>query len=198
MRTVLAFTLPFEAAGPKALTQSPTAKTLALAVCVVVTVVDPVVVIVTFCVFGVAGFFVLAPLELVARKFPAPRSNPITDTVDSLTPVTFPDTTVRSASPGKRRVPPGNEGRVPPAPPGRKRKPPGPPKPPLVAPAPPATVHDPLAEGARRVMVRAATVVLEVLEAVPVTVTQSPAAIEPTDSVTVWVNTVVGDQFTVV
>ena len=44
MRTIVAVTDPFVAAGPRALTQSPTARSVAAAACVAVTVVELVVV----------------------------------------------------------------------------------------------------------------------------------------------------------
>jgi hypothetical protein len=61
IRTVVAVTAPLDAAGPKALTQSPTARSEGAADLVALTVVDPDVVIFRPCVFGVVG---LEPLEL--------------------------------------------------------------------------------------------------------------------------------------
>lgn len=59
---MVAVTAPVLAAGPNALTQSPTARSLAEAVCVVRTVVELDVVILRFSVLGVAGFFCVALL----------------------------------------------------------------------------------------------------------------------------------------
>jgi hypothetical protein len=62
----------------------------------------------------------------------------------------------------------------------------------------PLPVHVPELFGMLTVMLRAAIVVLDFFDAVPVAVTQSPGAIAPTDSVTVLENWVVVVQFTVV
>ena len=59
-------------------------------------------------------------------------------------------------------------------------------------------MQDPVDEGVLRVMLRAAMVVLDDLDGVPVTVTQSPAAKVLTVSVTVLENCVVDVQLTVV
>ena len=82
----------------------------------------------------------------------------------------------------------------------RKLKPPGPAKaPPADVPLPAGpTEQDPVDEGLRTVMLRAAIVVLDDFDGVPVTVTQSPAASELTDSVTVFENCVEVVQLTVV
>ena len=60
MRTVVAVTEPFVAAGPKALTQSPTARSVDAAVCVALTVVELAVVTlrVSVLVLGLVGFLV--------------------------------------------------------------------------------------------------------------------------------------------
>jgi hypothetical protein len=206
MRTVDADTAPFEAAGPKALTQSPTARSVAAAACVEVTVVEPAVVTLRLCVLGVAGFLFLSFLELdfeLFAKLPGEMSTPETETVEPLTEVTLPDAT--AIDPNRRAAPAGNEGRVPlvpPAPPGRNRKPPGRP-----ANAPAADVlplplrnepaQDPV-DGVLTVMVRAARVVLDDFDGVPVAMMQSPAAREATVSVTVLENCVDDVQLTVV
>ncbi len=57
IRTVVAVTAPLVAAGPNALTQSPTARSVAAAVCVAPTVVVLVVVILRLSVLGVVGVF---------------------------------------------------------------------------------------------------------------------------------------------
>src|SRR5580704_15007197 len=133
MRTVVAVTAPLEAAGPKALTHSPTARSVEAADSVARTVVDPDVVIFRLCVFGVVG---LDPLELpdLRAKLPGWTSKPDTDTVDPLTAVTFPVASVNEPRPPNRAPElPGNGGRCPPALPlSRVRKlkppPPGPPR----------------------------------------------------------------------
>ena len=56
IRTVVAVTDPLVAAGPKALTQSPTARSVAAAVWVALTVVELDVVILSFSVLGAADF----------------------------------------------------------------------------------------------------------------------------------------------
>jgi hypothetical protein len=56
----------------------------------------------------------------------------------------------------------------------------------------------PVEFGMVTVRLRAATLVFEFFGAVPVAVTQAPTAMEPTDSVTVWENCVVGVHVTVV
>ncbi len=63
MRTVVAVTAPFVAAGPKALTQSPTARSVAAAVWVALTVVELEVVILRVSVLGL-GFVVFLVFEL--------------------------------------------------------------------------------------------------------------------------------------
>ncbi len=141
MRTVLAVTAPFVAAGPNAVTQSPTARSVAAAACVAVNVVDPDVVTLRFSVLGAAGFLAFALLELldfVERvKLPGERSMPVSEIVEPLTPVTLPDAMAIEARPGNRRAPPaGKLGRVPlepepPVVPRRKLKPPPPKAPPV-------------------------------------------------------------------
>jgi hypothetical protein len=171
--------------------------------------VDPDVVILRFSVFGAAGlevFELFELLELLAlgRKLPGVMPTPDTETVEPLTPVTLPDAIAMVARPANRRAEPaGKLGRVPlvlPDPALRKLKPPGRPKaPPVDVPllrAP--TEQDPVDEALRRVMLLAAIVVLDDFEGVPVTVTQSPAASELTDSDTVFENCVEVVQFTVV
>jgi hypothetical protein len=158
MRMVVAVMAPFAAAEPIALTQSPTAMSLAAAVCVALTVVELDVVIFKDCVWSVGGvlafalelvpdFALLDPLPFVVRlavvlallpcapllalpplllpepvpplpgraKLPGAKMTPVTDTVEPLTLVTFPDAKPNEASdapPGRRKVPDGNEGCV--------------------------------------------------------------------------------------
>jgi hypothetical protein len=205
IRTVVAVTAPFVAAGPRAVTQSPTARSVAAADWVEDDVVDPDVVILRFSVFGATGlevFELLELLDLVRGKVPGEMSTPDTETVEPLTPVTLPDAMAMELRPANRRAEPaGKLGRVPlvlPVPPLRK--------PPVPANAPPVDVpplvvrevQDPVDEGLRTVMLRAAIVVLDVFDGVPVTVTQSPAASELTDSDTVFENCVEVVQLTVV
>jgi hypothetical protein len=205
IRTVVAVTAPFVAAGPRAVTQSPTARSVAAADWVEDDVVDPDVVILRFSVFGATGlevFELLELLDLVRGKLPGEMSTPDTETVEPLTPVTLPDVMAMELRPANRRAEPaGKLGRVPlvlPVPP--LRKPPGPANAPPVD-VPPLVVRevqDPVDEGLRTVMLRAAIVVLDVFDGVPVTVTQSPAASELTDSDTVFENCVEVVQLTVV
>jgi hypothetical protein len=210
IRTVVAVTAPFVAAGPTADTQSPTARSVAAADWVEDNVVDPEVVILRFSVFGATDLEVfellelLELLDLVRAKLPGEMSTPDTETVEPLTPVTLPDAMAMELRPANRRAEPaGKLGRVPlvlPVPPLRKLKPPGPADAPPVD-VPPLVVRevqDPVDEGLRSVMLRAAIVVLDVFDGVPVTVTQSPAASELTDSDTVFENCVEMVQLTVV
>ncbi len=70
---MVAVTAPVLALGPNALTQSPTASSLAEAVCVALTVVEPEVVILRLSVLGLVGFFaldLLFELDWGAVKFP--------------------------------------------------------------------------------------------------------------------------------
>ncbi|MGA2932190.1 MAG: hypothetical protein ABSE98_08915 [Acidimicrobiales bacterium] len=203
---MLAVTAPFVAAGPTAVTQSPTARSVAAADWVEDNVVDPDVVILRFSVFGATDlevFELLELLDLVRAKLPGEMSTPDTETVEPLTPVTLPDAMAMELRPANRRAEPaGKLGRVPlvlPVPPLRKLKPPGPANaPPVDVPPFVVRVQDPVDEGLRSVMLRAAIVVLDVFDGVPVTVTQSPAASELTDSDTVFENCVEVVQLTVV
>ena len=166
---------------------------------------DPDVVILRFSVFGAMGLAVFELLELLAllrRKLPGLMSMPDTETVEPLTPVTLPDAMAMELRPpaNRRAEPAGKLGRVPLVPLLRKLKPPGPANAPPVD-VPPLVVRevqDPVDEGLRTVMLRAAIVVLDVFDGVPVTVTQSPAASELTDSDTVFENCVEVVQSTVV
>ncbi len=205
MRTVVAVTAPVDAAGPNALTQSPTARLVAAAGWVAETVVLLVVVILSFSVLGVAGFLVLELEFAVLPKLPGEMSNPVTDKVDPLTAVTLPLAIAIVPAPANPWPDPDlNVGRVPPVPlsPLRRKKPPPPPPnpPPPVAlgPRPNAPVHDPLDEAVETVMLRAAMVVFDDLEGVPVTVTQSPDVSELTAWVTVWEKVVDDVQLTAV
>ena len=130
-------------------------------------------------------------------------STPDTETVEPLTPVTLPDAMAMELRPpaNRRAEPAGKLGRgaagAAPAEveaagtgectAGRRAAARG-----------PATVQDPVDEGLRTVMLRAAIVVLDDFDGVPVTVTQSPAASELTDSDTVFENCVEVVQLTVV
>ena len=216
IRTVFAVTAPLVAAGPNALTQSPTAKALDVVDWVVLTGVEPDVVMVSFSVFGGLGFFVFELDFVVRRAKPLPGFSMMPDTVivEPLTAVTLPDAMSRLAN-CLRKLPrrirrPGSSGAtrsIPPSgkpPPPRNSEPPPPPprKPPhrrrrsrVLA---PKLLHDPVDVGEVTLIERAAMVVLDFFEAVPVTVTQSPAVSELTDSVTLLENCVVGVQFTVV
>jgi hypothetical protein len=202
MRTVVAVTAPVVAAGPNALTQSPSARSVASALWVAATVVALVVAIFRFSVLGVVGFFVF---DLVGRtKLPGERSYPVTESVDPLTLVTLPVAMAKEPRLGKRRPDPELKvGRVPPVvppprPPKRKPPPPGPFAPPVPPPDRNCPVHDPVVEAAATEMLRAAMVVFEDFEGVPVTVTHVPAVKEFTVSVTDLEKDVVDVQFTVV
>jgi hypothetical protein len=213
MRTVAAVTDPLLAAGPNAVTQSPTARSVAAADCVELTGVELVVVIFRVSVLGNVGFleffvlFEFFELELVGLKLPPEMSMPDTVSVDPVTPVTLPEAMASEANRLAKFEPPGKDGRLPLLPPLRWNPPPpapGPPrkrKPP--ADAPPfaevrPAVHEPVELGVVIVMLRAAMVVFDDFDAVPVAVTQSPAAMELTDSVTVFENAVDAVQLTVV
>jgi hypothetical protein len=216
IRTVVAVTDPLVAAGPKALTQSPTARSVDVAVWVALTVVELDVVILSVSVFvlGAVGFLVFDEEFVVGRvNDPGLMLIPDTVTVDPLTPVTLPEamaTLARALRKFDDPLPP-KLGRVPPsplplpapvraAPPRKPAPPPGkpPPAPPAAVPVRPPCVHDPVELAVVTVMVRAAIVVLDVLDGVPFTVTQSPAASVLTAWVTVLENVVVVLQFTVV
>jgi hypothetical protein len=156
---------------------------------------------------GFFGFDVL-DFDFGCEKFPRARLTPDTVKVVPLTAVTFPDVIAKLASCERNLEaapePPGNDGRVPPDP--ERVKPPPPLRgnpPPENAPRPvvvpePTRVQDPDELGAFTVMLRAATVVLDFFDAVPVIVTQSPVVIDCTVSVEVLENVVLGVQLTVV
>jgi hypothetical protein len=211
MRTVVAVTAPVVVAGPNALTQSPTARSVAEELCVAATVVALVVVILRFSVLRLLGFFVFVlmdSLELVdslgRMKLPGEMTNPETERVDPLTAFTLPVAMAMDAGLGKFRPDPGvNDGRVPPfvpPAPDPKRKPPAPGPGRLpVLPLPPNRdwgVHDPVEDAATTEMLRAARVVFDDFDGVPVTVTQSPEASELTASVTALEKVVVEVQLT--
>jgi hypothetical protein len=214
IRTVVAVTDPVVPAGPKALTQSPTATALAATVWVAPTVVLLVVVILRVSVlsFGAVGFFVFELDLLGLLRLPVFSETPETVRVDPLTLVTLPDEMLREANCLRKLLdpePPGKLGRVPPAlpPPPRKNPPPPAPAPPAGKPpeaAPPVEdraptpPHWPLEFGVLTVIERAAMVVLDFFDAVPVTVMQSPVASALTASVTDLENCVVVVQSTVV
>ncbi|HEX4126457.1 MAG TPA: hypothetical protein VHX67_02630 [Acidimicrobiales bacterium] len=205
------------AVEPEALTQSPTARSVELADWVALTVAELDVVTVSFSVLGVAGFFFLLVLFAFFDPPRFPRDSVVPEMLTDvpLTAVTLPDTMDRLASCLRKLLapepPPGTLGRVPLPPPSKPPPPPPvlprkpkPPAPPGALPgAPPAmrfpaAVHVPLEDGVVTVMVRAATVVLDFFDAVPVAEMQSPTARELTPSVTVFENWVVVVQPTVV
>jgi hypothetical protein len=216
IRIVVAVTDPLVAAGPTALTQLPTARSVDAAVWVALTVVEFAVVILRVSVFvlGAVGFVVFDEDFVVGRENdPGLMLIPDTVTVEPLTPVTLPEamaTLARALRKLDDPLPP-KLGRVPPsalpplapvrpAPPPRKPAPPPgnpPPAPPAAVPVRPC-VHDPVELAVLTVMVRAAIVVLDFFDGVPFTVTQSPAASVLTAWVTVLENVVVVLQFTVV
>jgi hypothetical protein len=207
MRTVEAVTDPLVAAGPKALTQSPTARSVEAALWVALTGVELDVVTLSVWTLGVGGFFDL--LWLVLGKLPGDTEMPEMVRVDALTAVTLPEAMDKLAS-CRRKLPGDAPFGKPPPPPG------GPPplplrnwNPPAVPPAlipmfdPPAPLVEvptqaPLLLGMLTERSRAATVVFDFLEAVPVAVTQSPTVIALTASVTVLENCVDEVQLTVV
>ncbi len=225
IRTVFAVTAPLVAAGPNALTQSPTASALDVVDWVAFTGVEPEVVMVIVSVFSAGRFWVfelVLELDFVVRRgklLPGFTETPETVIVEPFRAVTLPDAMSRDASSLRKLLDPepplGKFGRDPldplgppllvKPPPPRNSKPPAPPpagKEP--APAPPVVVlapkllHEPVEVGDVTLIERAAMVVLDFFEAVPVTVTQLPVVSELTDSVTLLENWVVGVQLTVV
>jgi hypothetical protein len=191
IRTVLAVTAPVLAAGPKALTQSPTASAEEVVVWVSDKVVEEEVVILSFSVLT-AGFFFDFFEEDVGLKVWL-NTVPDSATVLPETETTFPDANVK-LPPAKPRPPPAAApprvplpgklplGGVPLAPPDRPAPVrPAPPAPNLPANPPPAAppkpeAHVPDEVALLIVMDRAATVVLDFFDGVPVTVRQSPTA----------------------
>lgn len=200
MRTVEAVMAPVLLDGPNAVTQSPTARAVDEVDWVAESVVDELVVILSFCVLGlvclVEGF-------AVGRVKSELRSVPDSETVDPVTAVTLPLAMARLAAPA-------NDLRAPdPAPvpllprPGKLPlggvKPawdpvpapaPVPPNRPRAAPPPKPPVHAPVEEAWLMVIDRAAMVVLDFFDFVPVTVRQSPTATALTVSVAVSLNVV--------
>jgi hypothetical protein len=194
IRTVVAVMAPLLAAGPNALTQSPTARSVAPALCVALTVVDFEVVMVRVCVLGGVGVFAFEPdVGVPLVNWPGFRLKPETVSVDPLTDFTLPDAMAIEASSlpklgGPFPVPP-RENEPPPSafdppkpgrpPLPRNWKPPG--LPPAAAPSAPEPsrvrkpAHDPFEVALETVMERAAMVVLDFFDCVPVTVTHSPA-----------------------
>jgi hypothetical protein len=206
IRTVVAVTAPVVLAGPNALTQSPTANAVDVVDWVSVRVVVDPVVIFSFSVFTI-GFFLAALLDLLVEALNVVLSTvPDSDTVDPETAVTLPLANVKlpppnPAPPAPRRgklplggvpVPPPVRPAPPPNPPNPPRAPP--PNPPAAPPGPAAHVPDVVA--LLIVMDRAATVVLDFFDGVPVTVRQSPTATALRVSVAVSENVVVGVQLT--
>ena len=165
-------------------------------------------------VLGVAGFLVFDEDFVVPRvNWPGLMLMPDTVTVEPLTPVTLPEAMARLARalrklerpplhPAEARTRPALGA---PAATGaaaaaaeaaaardlRRRRP-------AAAPRRPRALHDPDELAVLTVMVRAAIVVLDFFEGVPLTVTQSPLASALTASVTVLENVVDVLQFTVV
>ena len=214
MRTVLAVIEPLVAGGPKADTQSPTARAPEVTDWVVCTVVELDVVILRVSVLGFVGCLFLL-LDLPGVKLPGESEMPEMVSVDPSTAVTLPDAMSKLANcvrkffpadplPGTRRAPPSGMfwGPPPPSGPPRNRNPPagGPPEPVpgRKLPGPFVVVQVSLPLGADKVMLRAAMVVFDFFEANPVAVTQSPTATALTDSVTLLENVVVAVQLTVV
>lgn len=149
IRTVSAVTDPLLAAGPNALTQSPTARALEAVDCVALTVVVLDVVSFSVCVLGSVGRFelleLLEVLELDFVKLPGEMLMPDTVMVDPLTPVTLPEAIAIEANSLRKLPLLGNEGRLPLLLPPRAGKPPPPapvrnPKPPPPDTEPPAAV----------------------------------------------------------
>jgi hypothetical protein len=210
MRTVVAVTEPLLADGPNADTQSPTARALDATAWVVFTGVELVVVTLSVSVLSLGGFLLLLFLAADTRepKFPPEIEMPETVRVVPLTAVTLPDAMSRSANCLAKFPAPdpllGKLGRVPLPSPPRNWKPPagGPPGPLPTRKAPPPALpvapQVPLLFGVVKVMLRAAMVVLDFLEADPVAVTQSPTVMALTVFVADWEKVVVGVQFTVV
>jgi hypothetical protein len=214
MRTVEAVTAPVLLDGPKAVTQSPTASAVDEVDWVSDNVVDDAVVIFSFCVLSL-GVFVVVFVLVFAADLPVVRLNtelssvPDSETVDPLTALTLPLAIARLAAPANDRRAPVPAPAPPPAPP-RGKLPPGgvkpeplppvrpaplappPPKRPLAAPPPKPPVQVPEDDGWLIVIDRAAMVVLDFFDFVPVTVRQSPTATALTDSVAVWENVVDG------
>lgn len=153
-------------------------------------VVDFVVLIFRVC-FLVLGF------EPFAEP-PGLNTVPDMEMVEPLTAVTLPLAMATSVLPAGRPVPP------PPEPPGRPPPLANPPPPPAnpppapLAPDPVVLVHVPDDDAGRTETVLAVTVVFDFFEGVPVTDTQSPAAIDDADPSAVWENVVVPVQVTVV
>jgi hypothetical protein len=99
MRTLSAVTDPLLAAGPKAMTQSPTARSLEVADCVADTVVLPDVVSFRFSGLGGVGFFEsFDSFDVGRRKLPGESETPDTDRVEPLTAVTLPEAIVKFPS----------------------------------------------------------------------------------------------------
>jgi hypothetical protein len=200
MRTVVAVTAPVVAAGPNALTQSPTANAAAVAVCVSERVVVELVVILSFSVLTLGAAFVDFLDALLVGLNVWLSTVPVSEIVVPETAVTLPLAMVKFAPAKERpapvplRPPPGKlpRGGVPVPP----EQPPAPNLPPAAPPPPNPEAHVPDAVGWLIVIERAATVVLDFFDGVPVTVRQSPAATALTVSVAVSENVVVGVQLT--
>lgn len=216
IRTVVAVMAPVVPAVPKADAHWPTTAAADVVAWVAVKVVVFEVVILSFCVLGLVtfgAFFDLLDFEVVVFPNRLLSSTPDSVTVVPLTAVTLPEATPRSARaagsfreplplpppPGKPPPPPA--GRSPPPVPPEKRNPPPPPAPgapvlPVPSPPAPAVVQEPDAGAGSIVMERAAMVVFDFFDVVPVAVTQSPAVTELTVSVTVLLKVVVPVQDT--
>ena len=105
IRTESAVTEPLLAAGPTATTQSPTATSLDVADCVVVTVVLPDVVSLRSFVFsGVNVLESFDPLVLGRGKLPGESVMPETDSVDPSTAVTFPEAKAKLPRRARKRM----------------------------------------------------------------------------------------------
>jgi hypothetical protein len=222
---VLAVIEPLVVPGPKAETQSPTASALEVTLCVALTGVELEVVTLSVWTLGAVTFLdLLELLDLVALVFGACRGKLPGDTempemviVDPLTAVTLPEAIEMFPSNRRKlpdgapfaapdRLPPPKPGPPPWAPPPFVRKncpPPGGPPAELPVPKKPrppteVPVQAPLLLGMVTVRFRAAIVVFDFFDGVPVAVTQSPTAIALTDSFIVLENWVVVVQLTVV
>jgi hypothetical protein len=168
------------------------------------------VVILSFSVFGLA-VFLAALFDLLVEALNVWLSNvPVSETVDPETAVTLPLANVKlppanlcAPEPPAPRLGKLPLGGVPVPPPVRPAPPPNPPRPPTAPPPNPPAPPTPVAQVPDDVAVlividRAATVLLDFLDGVPVTVRQSPTATTLSVSVAVSENVVLAVQLTAV
>ena len=107
IRTVEAVTAPVLLAGPKAVTQSPTASAVADVDWVSDKVVEDAVVILSFCVLSLGGFEPDLPVALLVDRLNRVLSNvPDSEMVDPLTALTLPLAMARFARPANDRPAP--------------------------------------------------------------------------------------------